>query len=104
MPYFECGKTPRFPHEIITPIESHWTDGGRGTTNFDKKDESIYRTAIAACPQLKLAIRKYPMYGENGCLSDCMIKDYYCLIQAGEKRDDLSKFWAVYHAIKSAQS
>lgn len=103
LPYCTNGDTPRFPHEIITPIESSRTEGGRGITNFIKSNESIYRAAIAACSQFKLAIRKYPMYGKNGYLTKEMIEVYYCLIET-KHNGDLSKFWRVYEAIRDAKS
>lgn len=94
-------------HNMKSVISEHWTKGGTGVTNFDKKDRHIYEAAIKEYGNPCLLIVDKPHPGPGGYYDKRMEKTLHSLHfvgQAGEARTDLSDFWRVFEKIKYGQT
>lgn len=74
-------------------INNHWTAGGTGLTNFNKKDLPLYRATILIVGDQRLKILKKPF--EN-----TLLEGYYSLHFCANQTKDASHFWDTFRKVK----
>jgi hypothetical protein len=78
-------------------INSHWTKGGTGVTNFGVEERPLYEAAIKEYGKPYLVIHDEPMEGPA-------LPDSLSLHNVRGKRGDLSDFWEIFWRLRAEMS
>jgi hypothetical protein len=85
---------------FTAPVNLHWTDGGTGVTNFDKKNRARYERAVEIYGDKNLVICDLPLPFQ-GQAEPCAygVSKYHSLHHL--HMGDLSLFWRIYNGLKT---
>jgi hypothetical protein len=85
---------------VIPLVNTHWTHGGTGLTNFTTEDLHKYERAVEAVGDPRMVLHKDPMLpmlpGSGGSL--------HCLDERSKGRSEIcDKFWRTFYKVNELQ-